>query len=44
MGGKDVPKEPVVFMKPFSSIVYPSDYKTNGYNLPNHNREIHHEV
>ena len=40
MGGQDVPKEPVIFQKPFSS------YLPNGKPiiLPKHKRVIHHEI
>lgn len=40
MGGADVPKEPVIFTKPFSSIVLPG----KDCYLPKHKREIHHET
>lgn len=42
MGGKDIPKEPVIFMKPWSSIAYaPKQLKLSN---PSHEHEIHHEI
>ncbi len=40
LGGKDIPKEPVIFSKPFSSLIS----NCEKIYLPKHNREIHHEI
>ena len=41
MGGTNFPKNPVIFQKPLTSILSPS----NKYlNLPKHGRPIHHEI
>jgi 2-keto-4-pentenoate hydratase/2-oxohepta-3-ene-1,7-dioic acid hydratase in catechol pathway len=40
MGGKDIPKEPVIFMKPHSSLVLPGE----GYKLPQYESVVHHET
>lgn len=40
MGGDEVPKEPVIFQKPFSSLLF----KGSPILLPRHKRVIHHEI
>ena len=42
MGGAEFPKEPVIFQKPFSSLLYGSDKLT--FKLPKSGNEIHHEI
>jgi hypothetical protein len=44
MGGDQPPKEPVIFMKPHSSLFPCPTSKAYGYPLPSHGREIHHEI
>ena len=39
MGGEKPPANPVIFTKPSTSI-----NRTNVFKLPDHNRQIHHEI
>ncbi|CAD8080741.1 unnamed protein product [Paramecium sonneborni] len=43
MGGDKPPEEPVIFQKPFSSLMYLPEGK-GLFQLPKHNHEIHHEI
>ena len=44
MGGDKPPKEPVIFIKPHSSLFTCFEDKAYPFKLPRHGREIHHEI